>query len=252
MKRLFTALFFFALLFGTWHWLVIQGIWGRPAPLDVWDFLQHAWNNGTLLPALGVTTQRLILGYIAGVAVGVPVGMLTARFRAMQDTIGMIGLGFQTLPSVCWVPLAMLWFESHVESAMLFVVVMGTLWSVALATHAGVQNVPPLYSRAARTMGSEGMHLWMKVIIPAALPVIIGGVKQGWAFAWRSLMAAEIYVTVTGKSGLGQLLNQGRNEKNLAQVVGVMLVIMLVGFIADRLLFRPWEIYLKRRYGQIS
>ena len=249
MKRLFTALFIFALLFAGWHWMVIAGKWGRPAPLDVWQYLIASWNDGTLEPALLVTTQRLLLGYIAGVLVGLPVGLLTARFQAMNDTIGVIGLGFQTLPSVCWVPLALLWFEPHVESAMLFVVIMGTLWSVALATNTGVRNVSPLYSRAALTMGSRGAHLWFRVIVPAALPVIVGGVKQGWAFAWRSLMAAEIYVIATGSSGLGHLLNVGRNTRNMAQVVGVMVVIMLVGLVADKILFGPWERFIRQRWG---
>ena len=250
MKRLFSALFFFALLLGGWHLLVIKGVWGQPTPLAVWEYLAAAWRDGSLVPALLVTTQRLLLGYALGVIIGIPIGLLTARFQTLYDTVGVIGLGFQTLPSVCWVPLALLWFEPHVESAMLFVVVMGTLWSVALATNTGVRNVPPLYARAARTMGSDGLHLWFNVIVPAALPVILGGVKQGWAFAWRSLMAAEIYVTVIGKTGLGKLLNAGRNDRNMAQVVGVMVVIMLVGLVADKVLFGPWERYLRQRWGR--
>ena len=249
MKRLLSALFIFALLFAGWHWMVVSGNWGRPAPLDVWSYLLESWRNGSLEPALLVTTQRLLLGYMAGVLVGLPLGLLTARFQSLNDTIGVIGLGFQTLPSVCWVPLAMLWFEPHVESAMLFVVVMGTLWSVSLATNTGVRNVPPLLCRAARTMGSSGAHLWFRVIVPAALPVIIGGVKQGWAFAWRSLMAAEIYVTATGRNGLGYLLNAGRNDRNMAQVVGVMVVIMVVGMLADKILFGPWERFIRTRWG---
>jgi NitT/TauT family transport system permease protein len=250
MKRSFSALLFFALLLGAWHLLVVGGIWGRPAPMAVWEYLATAWRNDSLVPALLVTTQRLLLGYALGVLVGIPIGLLTARFQTLYDTVGVIGLGFQTLPSVCWVPLALLWFEPHVESAMLFVVVMGTLWSVALATNTGVRNVPPLYARAARTMGSEGLHLWFTVIVPAALPVILGGVKQGWAFAWRSLMAAEIYVTITGRTGLGKLLNAGRDARNMAQVIGVMVVIVIVGLLADKILFGPWERYLRRRWGR--
>ena len=102
---------------------------------------------------------------------------------------------------------------------------------------------------AALTMGSRGAHLWFRVIVPAALPVIVGGVKQGWAFAWRSLMAAEIYVIATGSSGLGHLLNVGRNTRNMAQVVGVMVVIMLVGLVADKILFGPWERFIRQRWG---
>src|SRR5437870_199376 len=120
-----------------------------------------------------------------------------------------MALGLQTLPSVCWVPLALLWF-GQTEAAMLFVVVMGTIWSVAIATESGVRNVPPIYARVARTMGSSDFHTWIHVIVPAALPAIVSGVKQGWAFAWRSLMAAEIYVTILTGFGLGHLLHYGR------------------------------------------
>lgn len=220
-----------------------------PSPTEVARYLGVSLANGDLLRACAVTLRRLLIGYSIGVAAGIPLGLLTARYRFLSDTLGLSALGLQTLPSVCWVPLAMLWFEPHVESAMLFVVVMGTLWSVALATNTGVRNVPPLFSRAARTMGSTGAHLWFRVIVPAALPVIVGGVKQGWAFAWRSLMAAEIYVAATGRAGLGHLLNVGRNDRNMAQVVGVMVVIMVVGLLADKILFGPWERFIRTRWG---
>ena len=151
----------------------------------------------------------LLIGYFVGIVVGLPLGLLTARWKFLHDTIGMLALGLQTLPSVCWVPLALLWF-GQTEAAMLFVVIMGTLWSVVIATETGVRNVPPIYRRAALTMGSKRLHIWIKVILPASLPFIVSGMKQGWAFAWRSLMAAEIYVTILTGFGLGQLLHYGR------------------------------------------
>src|SRR5437764_13937888 len=112
------------------------------------------------------------------------VGLLTARRELFHDTVGTMALGLQTLPSVFWVPLALLWF-GQTEAAMLFVVIMGTLWSVVIATETGVRNVPPIYRRAALTMGSRRFHIWFKVILPAALPFVVSGMKQGWAFAWR-------------------------------------------------------------------
>ena len=117
---------------------------------------------------------------------------------------------------------------------------MGTLWSVQ-ATDNGVRNVPPLFVRAARTMGSRGLHTWIKVILPASRPFVVSGVKQGWAFAWRSLMAAEIYVTILTGFGLGNLLNYGRDLSDMDQVFGVMLVIVAIGLLADKILFSPWE-----------
>jgi len=204
--------------------------------------------DGTLASAILVTLKRLLLGYVFGLALGLPLGLLTARFRLLADTLGLLALGLQALPSVCWVPLALLWF-GQTEAAMFFVVVMGTLWSVIIATDNGVRNVPPIYARAARTMGSSGLHTWLVVILPAALPFIVGGMKQGWAFAWRSLMAAEIYVTILSGFGLGHLLHYGRELNAMEQVIGIMLVLLVIGLLADKIFFSPWERFLHRRWG---
>jgi NitT/TauT family transport system permease protein len=149
---------------------------------------------------------------------------------------------------VCWVPLALLWF-GQTEGAMLFVVVMGTVWSVVIATDTGVRGIPPIYARAARTMGSRHFHKWIRVILPASLPFLVSGMKQGWAFAWRSLMAAEIYVTILTGFGLGHLLHYGRELNAMDQVIGIMIVIILIGLLADKILFSPWERFLHRRWG---
>jgi NitT/TauT family transport system permease protein len=253
-KRWLTAAAFFALLVIIWQKVVERNPQTAvllPPPIDVWRYLVGSVQDGTLWEALWVTTKRLLAGYFAGVIAGIPIGLLTARFRWASDTIGVLGLGLQTLPSVCWVPLALLWF-GQTESAMLFVVVMGTLWSVALSTDNGVRNVPPIYARAAQTMGSRGLHTWAKVILPASLPFIISGIKQGWAFAWRSLMAAEIYVTILTGFGLGQLLHFGRELHAMDQVIGIMLVIVFIGVLADKLLFSPWESFLHRRWGTVK
>jgi len=174
--------------------------------------------------------------------------LLTASLTFVEDTIGVLALGLQTLPSVCWVPLALLWF-GQTEGAMLFVVVMGTVWSVVIATDTGVRTIPPIYARAARTMGSNYFHKWTHVILPASLPYLVSGMKQGWAFAWRSLMAAEIYVTILTGFGLGHLLHYGRELNAMDQVIGIMLVIIVIGLLADKILFSPWERFLHRRWG---
>jgi len=251
MKRFLVAVIFFAALVGIWHAVVLLEWRSRvllPDPLEVWRYLVSAVEDRTIFEALWVTMKRLLVGYFAGVIAGIPLGLLTARFQWAHDTIGVLGLGLQTLPSVCWVPIALLWF-GQTEAAMLFVVVMGTVWSVVISTDNGVRSVPPIYARAARTMGSNGWHTWLKVILPAALPFIVSGVKQGWAFAWRSLMAAEIYVTILTGFGLGHLLHYGRELNAMDQVLGVMLVIVLIGLLADKVLFAPWESFLHRRWG---
>ena len=251
MKRILTAVLFFAALIAVWQIVYRARIWSPvlvPSPVSVGRYLWGVLLDGTLLASTAVTVKRLLAGYVIGLAVGLPLGLVSARFRVVRDTVGVLALGLQGLPSVCWVPLALLWYGQS-EGAMLFVVVMGTLWSVVLATEAGVRNVNPIYVRAARTMGSRWLHIWLRVILPASLPFIVSGMKQGWAFAWRSLMAAEIYVTILTGFGLGHLLHYGRELNAMDQVIGIMLVIVLIGLLADRVLFSPWERFLHRRWG---
>ena len=251
MKRALTAAGFFGALILAWHFLYAAKIWSPvlvPSPESVGRYLEEIALDGSLWSSTVVTMKRLLAGYLIGLLAGVPLGFLTALVQALRDTIGVLALGLQGLPSVCWVPLALLWF-GQTEGAMLFVVVMGTLWSVILATETGVRNVNPIYVRAARTMGSQGVHTWVTVMLPASLPFIVSGMKQGWAFAWRSLMAAEIYVTILTGFGLGHLLHYGRELNAMEQVVGIMLVIVLIGLLADKILFSPWEKFLHRRWG---
>jgi NitT/TauT family transport system permease protein len=251
MRRLILSAIFFLVLGVTWHLLVLAKIWSPvllPDPRSVGEYLWHAAQDHTLFQAAAVTMRRLMTGYVIGLVVGLPFGFLTARFKFCEDTVGVMALGLQTLPSVCWVPLALLWF-GQTESAMLFIVIMGTLWSVIIATDNGVRNVPPIYARAARTMGSKRLHTWLRVIFPASLPFIVSGMKQGWAFAWRSLMAAEIYVTILTGLGLGHLLHYGRELNAMDQVIGIMFVIIVIGLLADKIFFAPVERFLHRRWG---
>jgi NitT/TauT family transport system permease protein len=251
MKRALVVFMFIAALIMVWQAATMSGRWSPvllPPPRAVGLYLWDALRDGTLAEATGVTLRRLLVGYAIGIAIGLPLGLATSTSEYMQDTVGALALGLQTLPSVCWVPLALLWF-GQTETAMLFVVVMGTLWSVLLATDTGARNIPPIYARAARTMGSEGFDKWTRVILPASLPFVVSGMKQGWAFAWRSLMAAEIFVTILTGFGLGHLLQYGRELSAMDQVIGVMLVIVVIGLIADKMLFSPCERFLHRRWG---
>ncbi|MBI3853259.1 MAG: ABC transporter permease [Verrucomicrobia bacterium] len=251
MKRWLTAFLVFACFVALWEWLVRSGMWSAvlvPSPVDVGSYLVKSIEDRTLLEASYVTLKRLFLGYAVGLIAGLPLGLLIARFKFFQDTLGLLALGFQTLPSVCWAPLALLWF-GQTETAMFFIVIMGSLWSVVLATDNGVRNVPPIFARAAQTMGSRGFHTWLKVILPASLPFIVSGMKQGWAFAWRSLMAAEIYITILTGMGLGNLLHFGRELNAMDQVIGIMLIIVVIGLLADKILFSPVERFMHRRWG---
>lgn len=219
-----------------------------PPPTEVAAYIVRAITDMSLPNAILITLKRLLVGYAIGLCIGIPVGMLCSRFNLFKDSIGLLALGLQALPSVCWVPLAIMWF-GQTESAMLFVVVMGTVWSMILATEHGVRNIPPIYLRAASTMGSKGFHTWIHVILPASFPSILGGMKQGWAFAWRSLMAAEIYVTILTGFGLGQLLHYGRELLDMDQVIGVMCVVIIIGLLVDKVLFSPLEAHLRKKWG---
>ena len=231
MRRTLLAVLFFVALIVIWAAIVHAEIWSPillPSPKSVAEYLASAFRDGTLVQATAVTLRRLLLGYFIGLAIGLPLGLLTASSKFVEDTIGVLALGLQTLPSDCWVPLALLWFGQ---------------------TDGGVRTIPPIYARAARTMGSTYFHKWTRVILPASLPYLVSGMKQGWAFAWRSLMAAEIYVTILTGFGLGHLLHYGRELNAMDQVIGIMLVIVVIGLLADKILFSPWERFLHRRWG---
>lgn len=219
-----------------------------PLPSKILVFLWNGLFDGSIVSALWVTLRRLVLGYAIGFVIAIPLGLLLAQSRFMRETLGVLALGFQSLPSVCWVPISLVIFGQD-ERTILSVVVMGSVWSLMLATENGIRSVPPLYLRAARTMGSKHFHLWTRVMFPAALPSIFSGMKQGWAFAWRSLMSAEIYVYILSGIGLGWMLNAGREEMNVEKVYGIMLVIIVVGLVMDRLCFAPVERWLRERWG---
>lgn len=251
MRRRSIGVAFFAILLLVWQGLFLTGRWSPvvlPSPFQVADYLIIGFEDESLIEACYVTLKRLFLGYSFGLLLGLPMGMLNARFQLFEDTIGTLALGLQALPSICWAPLALLWFGQS-ESAIFFIVVMGSIWSIALATDAGVRNVPPIYVQAARTLGSRGLHTWFKVIFPASLPFIISGMKQGWAFSWRSLMAAEIYITILSGFGLGFLLHINRELQAMDGVIGIIMIIIAIGLGINTLIFSPLERYLYSRWG---
>lgn len=242
---------FFAALIAVWYTIVQSGVWSPyvlPSPESVWEYLVENTGNGKIPNAILVTLGRLLIGYAIGLLIGIPAGLLMAKFKFLNRTLGVLALGLQALPSVCWVPLACIWF-GQTETALLFVVVMGTLWSVILSTENGIRHISPIYSQAAKTMGASSWYTLIHVTLPASAPYIVSGMKQGWAFAWRSLMAAEIYVVVISGFGIGQYLHYGRELQRMNQVIGIMFVIIFIGLVADKTLFSPIERRLHRKWG---
>jgi len=239
---------FFLFLVGLWHWLFKLEIWEDylfPSPWMVWDTLFQGFKEQTFWVAIGASLKRVLLGYGISLLIGIPLGVLSAKIKIFEETVGSLVSGLQTLPSICWLPLSLLWFGLN-EKAIIFIVVMGAICSIALATEAGVKNVSPLYVRAAKTMGAKGWKLLSCVIIPAALPTIFTGMKLAWAFAWRSLMAGEL---LSSGSGLGQILMMGRDLADMSQVLAAMLIIAALGIMIDRLIFCCWEKKLRRKWG---
>lgn len=251
MKRFLISSLFFCILIVIWQLVAQANFFSNillPSPLEIARYFVASIKDGSLMEGCYVTLRRLAQGYIASVCIGIPIGLLNAKFEILEDTLGVVALGLQALPSVCWAPLAILWF-GQTETAMFFIVVMGSVGSIILTTYAGVTHVPPIYVRAAHTMGSTGMHTWVKVIIPAALPFIVTGMKQGWAFSWRSLMAAEIYVTILTGFGLGHLLHYARELHAMDAVMGIMLLIIVLGLLIDKIFFGPLERFMHERWG---
>ncbi len=216
-----------------------------PGPDDVARSLFDGFKSGLLARAVAKSMARLLVGYSVSLAVGVALGCALARVKIVKETIGLLVLGLQAVPSVCWLPLALLWFGLN-EMAIQVVVVLGSLLSIAVATESAVNTVPPLLVRAARTMGAGGARLWWRVILPAALPGVLSGARLGWTFAWRSLLAGEL-LFVSG--GIGQVLEFGRELHDMALVLAVMCVIVALGLASDHLLFGRLERRVRKVWG---
>ena len=231
-----------------WELTSRYGPWPRylfPGPLEVARSLGRLIVSGRLGGAILRSLSRLAQGYALSAAIGVPLGILLARITWAKIALRPIVLGLQALPSICWLPLALLWFGLS-ERAIVFVVVMGSLLAIAIATEDGVAGIDPLLLRASGVLGIRGARFYAGVLLPAALPGIVTGLKLGWSFAWRALMAGEL-LFVAG--GLGQLLQQGRELLDVPQVIAVMLAIVGVGAVVDQVLFRIVEVRVRRRWG---
>lgn len=241
-----------ALLIGIWqlaYVLELKDSYAMPSPADVWRTLAEQWGNGNVQEAVKNSLHRGVLGFLASIAVGTPLGLLIARVKVVRLAIGPIMSGLQSLPSVAWVPAAIIWFGLS-DAAIYFVVLMGAVPSIANGLVAGIDQIPPLYLKVGRILGARGLTSARHVVIPAALPGYVAGLKQGWAFSWRSLMAAEL-ITFSPRLGLGlgQLLDSGRQLSDMSLVVASIGVILAVGVGIELLVFAPLERRVLNRRG---
>jgi NitT/TauT family transport system permease protein len=227
-----------------WKHYVLKG----PAPVlsNLWSQMLH----GQLWGVIGATMQTAVVGYALALVIGSVIGILVARIPPLRAAVGSIITGLQTMPSIAWVPFAIIIFgESY--SAILFVVVLGAAPSIANGLISGVDYTPPLLLRAGKTMGLRGFALYRYLILPASLPAYVAGMKQGWAFAWRSLMAGELVVQIIGQFSIGQQLSVDQQNLDFTSTSAILIVILVIGVVVD-MVFSKADLMIRRRRGLLD
>src|SRR5215467_10351690 len=213
---------------------------------NLWDEAQHA----QLWQAIGTTLRTAVIGYLLAMLIGSVIGAIVSRIPPLRAATGSIISGLQTMPSIAWFPFAIILFGTSVR-AILFVMVLGAAPSIANGLITGVDYTPPLLLRAGRTMGLRGVALYRHLILPASLPAYVAGLKQGWAFAWRSLMAGELLVILIGHLSLGILLNNAQDQLDLTSAISIMIVILVIGIVVDGV-FSKTDQAVRRRRGLLT
>src|SRR5437763_6103779 len=233
-----------ALLIVVWQILWAAAFWPEtqlPAPLAVWHELVDIFSTGRAFEFIWTSVHRAVLGFLVAVLIGTPLGLLVAKVKVVRQAIGPLLSGLQSLPSVAWVPAAILWFGLK-DGAIYFVVLLGSVPSIANGLVAGIDHIPPILPRVGRVMGANRLSAARHILLPAALPGFLAGLKQGWAFSWRSLMAAELIARSPDLGvGLGAYLNEGSSFNAMETVIAAIFLILLVGVGIELIVFRPLE-----------
>lgn len=239
---------FYLLLFGAWQ-LIITLKWAPdyifPSPAQVGIRLYELARDGYLLPSIKATLYRMAIGFAVAGGIGWCIGMVMGLSRIAHACMKSLFLGLQTLPTAAWVPISLLLFGLS-DKGIYFVIVMSATPAVAIATADGILNIPPIYLRAARTLGTPAVMMPFRVILPAALPSVVTGVKLGWTLGWHGAVSAEL---IKSSVGLGYLLYMGRELNDAPQVVAIMVITILFGLLLDRFLFGIFEHRIRRRWG---
>lgn len=239
---------FYAGIILAWQLVAMAEVWPPsvfPSPYQVAEDLAFMVSDGSLAWGMAVSMWRLAAGLAIAVGGGIILGVLMARVEAVNQTVGSLVLGLQSIPSIAWVPLAILWYGLN-DAGIIFVVAIGAIFAVTINTYTGVKNIDPHYVEAARNMGASGTKLVVSVLLPAAFPYMISGFKQGWAFAWRGVIGAELLFAYLG---LGHLLYASRSLTDVSQIIAIMLAIMAIGLAVDGLLFKRLERGVMSRWG---
>lgn len=239
---------FYIGIIAVWQIVAMAGVWPDnifPSPYEVAEDLAYGASDGSLWFGIATSMWRLAVGLAIAIAGGIILGIFMARVEAVNQTVGSLVLGLQSIPSIAWVPLGILWF-GLTDAGIIFVTAIGAIFAVTINTYTGVKNIDPHFIEAARNMGAKGSQLVTAVLIPAAFPYMISGFKQGWAFAWRGVIGAELLFSFLG---LGFLLYAGRSLNDVSQVIAIMLVIMIIGLGVDGVVFKRLENKVMSRWG---
>ncbi|MGH9989033.1 MAG: ABC transporter permease [Nitrososphaera sp.] len=240
---------FLAVFVGLWQLVTILELWPKtlfPSPTQVAISIGELIANNSLVIGIGTTLWRLAAGFAISIAVGGMVGLAMVKFQGFGKTMGSFAVGLLTFPSIAWVPFAILLIGFN-NFGILFVVVMASVFSVMISTYSAVRNVPPIYIRASKNMGAHGFSLFRHVMIPAATPSLIMGIRQAWSFAWHALIGAEMLITTL--YGLGHVLAIGREFNDMSQIIAVMITIFVIGLLFDRIIFLRLEEKVRSRWG---
>ena len=232
------------LLIAVWQFLWSLALWPEyklPAPAEVYGHFADLVTTGDAWSVLWVSVHRALIGFAFAIVIGIPLGLLIGTVPVIRAAIGPLVTGLQTLPSVAWVPAAILWFG--IEPATMYaVILLGSVPSIANGLVAGLDQIPTILPRVGKVLGAKGLTMSRHILLPAALPGFLAGLKQGWAFSWRSLMAAELIANSPQLGvGLGQLLQQGKELNSMSRLLTAIFLILIVGILVDLLLFRPLE-----------
>lgn len=239
---------FFLFLILLWQGIVFLNIWPEsmiPSPLSVGKALYDGIVDLTLVYDIVASFRHLFIGLFFSIMIGTALGCLLAKSKLADETIGSMVLALQSVPSIVWVPLAIIWFGFG-EASIIFVVILGGTFVMTMNIRTGVQNVAPIYLHAAQTMGSSGWDLFRTVILPASIPHAVTGLRLAWAFSWRALMAAELLST---GPGLGYTLSYASDFNNMSLVIGIIILIGFIGSVVDQLVFQKIEQKVLTRWG---
>ncbi len=243
------TILFIAVFIGLWQLAYLSGIWPKvslPSPIMVVESFSELILDNTLSISIGMTLYRLLIGFAASIGIGVCVGLAMVRFSGFGKTMSSFAVGLQSFPSVAWVPFAILLIGLN-DIGILFVVIMSSVFSVMMSAYSGIRNIPPIYLKAARNMGAKGFSLFRYLMIPAATPALIIGIKQAWSFAWHALVGAEILMAAA--VGIGHILLIGREFQLMDQIIASMITIFALGMIFDKVIFAKLEDKVREKWG---